>query len=86
MKEVYINIKDFGDLYIRKYLEQEFNKDLISVEELVATIEDLISEVESYKEKYEELEKDLEDNYRPQPMSYYTGDSYDDRFNNGGIL
>ena len=33
-----------------------------------------------FVEDYEELEQDLEDNYRPLSRSEYTGDSYDDRF------
>lgn len=34
-------------------------------EEVGATIDDLKCEVEHYKEKFEDLEKDVEDNYKP---------------------
>ncbi|MEE3344284.1 MAG: hypothetical protein VZS44_09360 [Bacilli bacterium] len=80
MKEVYINIKDFGELFIGKYLYENIGKDIISIEELIGILEDEIAEKEVWQEKYEDLEKDLEDNYISRPMSDYTGDSYDDRF------
>lgn len=80
MKEVYINIKDFGELFIGKYLYENTGKDIISIEELIGILEDEIAEKEVWQKKYEDLEKDLEDNYISRPMSDYTGDSYDDRF------
>ena len=43
-------------------------------------IEDLTCEYEVLQEKYEDLERDLEDNYIHRPMSDYTGDADDDRF------
>lgn len=69
MNEVYINIKDFGELFIGKYLTKKFNKDLISIEELISVLEDEIAEREHWKEKYEDLEQDMEDNYKPIPIS-----------------
>lgn len=69
MKEVYINIKDFGELFINKYLYEKSKKDIISIEELISILEDEISDKEYWKEKYEDLELDLEDNYRRIPIS-----------------
>lgn len=43
-------------------------------------LESLLDEIDKLQEKYDDLEQDLHDNYRPLPMSEYTGDSYDDRF------
>lgn len=43
-------------------------------------IESLLIEIDTLQEKYDDLEQDLKDNYRPLPRSEYTGDSYDDRF------
>ena len=80
MKEVYINIKDLEGLYIADYLYKQTKKDLISIEELIGILEDEVAEKEVWQEKYEDLEKDLQDNYISRPMSDYTGDSYDDRF------
>lgn len=49
MNEVFINIKYTG-------LEEYFDKDYVSIDELVAKMQDLDSEVNILKEKIEELE------------------------------
>lgn len=60
MNEVYIKVK--GDAY----LEQVFkDKDLISVDELIAKFQSLINDVEYLEKKVNELEADIRDNYRP---------------------
>lgn len=43
----------------------------ISVESLYYMVEDLIYELERQKEKYEELEEDLKENYEPKPFDPY---------------
>lgn len=50
-----------------------FKEDMV-----IAMIEDLLNEVEHYKEKYEDLKQDLEDNYEPiSPAKMYDiDDSY----------
>lgn len=57
MNEVYINIKDFGELFIGKFLTNKHNKDLITIDELIGDIEDLISENQHLEERIEELEE-----------------------------
>ena len=64
MDEVYIDMRK-ENAWIRKY----FNSDLVSIEELLATIEDLDGEIEHWKEKYQDLEEDLRENYKPIPYS-----------------
>lgn len=64
MDEVYIDMRN-ENKWIRKY----FDKDWVSIEELLATIEDLDSEIENWKEKYEDLEEDLRENYKPIPYA-----------------
>ena len=64
MNEVYIDVRKENE-WIRKY----FNADFVSIEQLLATIEDLDSEIENLKEKYDDLLEDLRDNYRPIPYS-----------------
>lgn len=54
--------------------------DLVTYDDIVSMIEDLTCEYEVLQEKYEDLERDLEDNYIHRPMSDYTGDADDDRF------
>lgn len=61
MDNVFIK-KDELNTWIAKYFP---NKDLISVDDLIGCIEDLDGEVDDWKMKYEELQNDLEDNYRP---------------------
>lgn len=74
MDEVYIDMRK-ENAWIRKY----FNSDLVSIEELLATIEDLDGEIEHWKEKYEDLEEDLRDNYRAIPYNEQVG-VYDSDF------
>jgi len=68
MDEVYIDMRN-ENKWIRKY----FDKDWVSIEELLDTIEDLDSEIEHWKEKYQDLEEDLRDNYEPIPYSKQVG-------------
>ena len=64
MDEVFIDIRK-ENTWIRKY----FDTDFVSIEQLLATIEDLDGEVENWKEKYQDLEEDLRENYRPIPYA-----------------
>lgn len=59
-EDIYINLKNTNQ-WIQKY----FDRDLVSIEELLGAIEDLGDEIEHWKEKYEDLEQDLQDNYKP---------------------
>ena len=49
-------------------------------EKIKDIFQDLVCEIDVYKEKYEDLKNNIIDNYVPRKMSDYTGDSYDDRF------
>ena len=64
MDEVYIDIRKEN-----AWIQKHFNADFVSIEQLLATIEDLDSTIEHWKEKYEDLEEDLRENYRPIPYS-----------------
>ena len=64
MDEVYIDMRNEN-----KWISKYFDKDWVSIEELLATIEDLDSEIENWKEKYEDLEEDLRENYKPIPYA-----------------
>lgn len=41
---------------------------LVTSESVISMFEDLFAEIDSWKEKYEELKQDVEDNYKPIPM------------------
>ena len=59
------------------YTDYELEEDFIPVESLMSAIEDLLLEIEHQQECYEDLERDLEDNYRPisQAEQYEISDS-----------
>lgn len=69
MDQVYINKQDINR-WVGKYFP---NKDLISIGDLLGVIEDLDLDVYRLNEKYEDLERDLEDNYRPISISEQIG-------------
>ena len=73
MEEVYINIKDMNECHFKKYLQQKFNKDLLSINELLGLAEELLDEIEENQEKYDDLQQDLKDNYKPIPYEEQIG-------------
>lgn len=52
-----------SNLEIKKYPEK--NEGYIEHDSLICGIEELIGTIKSLKEQYEDLERDLEDNYKP---------------------
>lgn len=71
MKEVYIKTKEIDSWIMDKdYFK---NKDLISIEELIAIIEDQDSEIEHLKETIEDIKQDIEDNYERISISSQVG-------------
>ncbi len=47
--------------------------DFIPANSIVPMLKDLLVEIDHQKEKYEDLERNLEDNYRPIPVSEQVG-------------
>ena len=76
MKEILLDIRDWNNWEKDRFKD----KDYITLYDLLADYQDLILENERLEEQYNDLQKDLEDNYVSRPMSDYTGSSYDDRF------
>lgn len=66
MEEVLVNLS--GDT-----LEDYFNKNLVSIEELVNAMNDLISDKEELENKIKDMEQDIEDNYKPIPVAEQCG-------------
>jgi len=66
MDNIYINKQD---LFNYKATYELFNKlfksDLISVDELISVIEDQAGEIDELQEKLDDLEQDIEENYKP---------------------
>jgi len=60
MSDVYVRTQELNS-WVAKY----FDKDFISIDELIGVIEDLDSEVDDLKYKIEQMEQDIEDNYKP---------------------
>jgi hypothetical protein len=56
MNELYIKVEDLG--YLDKYFK---DKDIISVDRLIAKMEDLDAELEAVKEEYEDYKETVKD-------------------------
>lgn len=50
MENVYIDTRQYQDYFIGKWLEKRHKKDLISLDELIGDLEDLICDVEHLEE------------------------------------
>lgn len=65
MSEVFINVKNTD-------LEELFDTDIVSIDELVALIEEQQSEIENLKEKLEDEVEQREEFYKPKsPYEIY---------------
>lgn len=62
MNDVYIRAEDLNRWIVRNLPQ---NRDLYSIDDLIGAIEDLDSEVERLKNIIDEMEQDIEDNYKP---------------------
>lgn len=60
MSNVYIKKEDLG-----KVVEKHFNKDLISIDDLIGLIEELDYHIDRLEEEKEDTKEYYEDNYRP---------------------
>ena len=50
-----------------------FNKDLVSINDLLDKLCELDDEIEHLEEKIKDIEQDIEDNYRPIPYAEQVG-------------
>ena len=66
MEDVLIKINGY-----EKYFTE--NKDIYSIQEILSRLEDLYFDVERLEEELKGLEQDIEDNYRPIPISEQVG-------------
>lgn len=60
-----IDLNNMNECYTKRYLKEKIGKDNITTDELIGLIEELIADKEELEEKYEDLENDLRDNYKP---------------------
>lgn len=65
MNQVYINIKDMNECYLKRYLQEQFKKDIVSIDEILGLLEDLKGDYDSLEEEFEDFKQDVEDNYKP---------------------
>lgn len=65
MNQIYINIKDMNECYFKRYLQEQFKKDIVSIDEILGLLEDLKGDYDSLEEKFEDFKQDVEDNYKP---------------------
>lgn len=57
-----------------QWFENLFDKDWVSVEEIIEKLELAIDERDYYKQKLEDFKKDVEDNYRPLTLREQIGE------------
>lgn len=62
MEEIFIRTWTLPEWLCKKYFK---NIDYVSIDDLIAIIEDLDSDKERLEEELEDLKIDLEENYRP---------------------
>lgn len=74
MNEVYVDLRTETER-----IKKCFQKDLVSVEDLINKIEELLFDIEHLEEEYSDLQNNLEYNYRPIPISEQVG-VYDSDF------
>lgn len=55
------------DIYVSNtwFLQKIFNKDFVSLEEVLSKFEDLVCEIDRLQEELDDLKQDLHDNYKP---------------------
>lgn len=53
--------------------DYELNNNYISIDGLISAIEDLLVEIHRQEEKYNDLEKEIEENYKPIPYAEQIG-------------
>lgn len=73
MSNVYVRAQELNS-WIAKY----FDKDLISIDDLVGVIEDLDGEIERLSDEISSLKQDIQDNYKPISKEEMYGISEDD--------
>ena len=61
MEDIYFDVREWT------WLKKRFNKDMVSMDELLDEMETLILDVDRLEEELHDLQQDLEDNYRPIP-------------------
>lgn len=66
MKDIYVNIKGYS-------FKKKFSKDLVSLDDILNVLEDLFFDCERLEEKIEDLETDIEDNYKRVSISSQVG-------------
>lgn len=57
-----------------QWFESLFDKDWVSVEEIIEKLELAIDERDHYKQELEDFKKDVEDNYRPLTLREQIGE------------
>jgi uncharacterized protein (UPF0335 family) len=69
MDNIYVDMRNQG-YTLSNYFK---NKDMVSVEELLTKLEELIDDLENKEEELKDLKQDVEDNYRPLSQAEQIG-------------
>ena len=66
MKDIYVNIKGYS-------FEKKFNKDLVSLDDILNVLEDLFFDCERLEEEIEDIKDDINDNFQRVSISSQVG-------------
>ena len=77
MDQIYIKTNDLASWIADRYF---YGKDFITIEELNVALENLSSDYEMLEQKFEDLKRDVEDNYKPLTTEEQIGRTKKERF------
>lgn len=69
MENIYIDMREQGFTLSNHFK----NKDFVSVEDILKELEQVIDDKEALQEEFDDFKRDVEDNYKPIPMSEHLG-------------
>ena len=69
MNNVFIDIRNAGGI-ISEYFKE---RDIVSIDDLLNEMENLIFELDRIKEEYDDFKKDVEDNFERIPIERQVG-------------
>lgn len=69
MDNIYVDMREQGFTLSRHFK----NKDMVSVEEILTELEELIDDLGYLREEFDDYKRDVEDNYRPLTQAEQIG-------------
>ena len=73
MENIYVDMRKQGFVLSNHFK----NKDMVSIEDILTELEEVIDDMEALQEEFDEYKRDVEDNYKP--ISYAEQIGYNER-------